>query len=328
MNIGIALGYSPAMISKRTLLAEAVHAGVRLDAFIIDCIPTSSRSLVVQAIEKRWLMVNGRWEKKGYKLSAGDVVTIERLLEQSDWKAVPNPAVKIPVIHEETNFLVINKPAGLPVHPLDPAETDTVVNGLLAQYPELAGVGPDPLFPAIVHRLDTETSGVMLVARNKDTYNLFRRQFRERRMTKTYVALATGAVKEAGRLEHRLTHSSSGPHRMRVADDLEPKAMLSITEYTIRRSLPKHTLLNIVIKTGVTHQIRCQLAHAGHPLAGDSLYGSKDADAGYEGRLFLHAEDLSFPDSVTGAERTFVADLPRELQQWLDRPSPALDAPG
>jgi 23S rRNA pseudouridine1911/1915/1917 synthase len=319
VNIGTALGYSPAMISKRTLHAEAVHAGTRLDAFIIDCIPTSSRSLVVQAIEERCLTVNGRWEKKGHKLSAGDAVTIERLLEKSDWKVVPNPEIKIPVIHEEATFLVIDKPAGMPVHPLDPAETNTVVNGLLAQYPELAGVGPDPLFPAIVHRLDAETSGVMLVARDKKTYDVFRRQFRDKRVNKKYVALACGVLRDGASLENWLAHSSSVAHRMLVVEASEQKAMIAITEYAVRETFPRHTLLDVIIRTGVTHQIRCQLAHIGHPLAGDSLYGSMEADAGYEGRLFLHAAEIVFPDPATGAERVFQAELPGELQNLIGR---------
>jgi 23S rRNA pseudouridine1911/1915/1917 synthase len=307
------------MISKRPVQVEAIHAGTRLDAFILNCIPTSSRSLVLQAIEKKWLTVNGRWQKKGYKVNAGDTVVIEQLLESSDWKAVPNPEIKIPVIHEDAAFLVIDKPAGMPVHPLDPSETNTVINGLLAAYPELAGVGADPLFPAIAHRLDAETSGVMLVARDKKTYDAFRRQFREKRVHKKYVALACGNLRDGANLENWLAHSSSGPHRMLVVEGSEKKAMIAVTEFAVREILPAHALLDVIIRTGVTHQIRCQLAHIGHPLAGDSLYGSKDADAGYEGRLFLHAQEIIFQDPHTQAERCFQAELPGELQNVLNR---------
>jgi 23S rRNA pseudouridine1911/1915/1917 synthase len=274
--------------------------------------------MVIQAIDKKWLTVNGRWEKKGYKLNSGDRVSIGRLLEKSDWKANPNPNIRIPVVHEETTFLVIDKPAGMPVHPIDPSETDTVVNGLLAAYPELAAVGPNLLFPAIVHRLDTETSGVMLAARDHRTYDYFRRLFREKRVKKKYTALACGVMHEDGRLEHRLIHSASEPHRMLVVGESEPKAMIAITEYSVRENFPRHTLLDVIIRTGVTHQIRCQLAHVGHPLAGDSLYGSKGADAEYEGRLFLHATEISFSDPVTGIERMFTTDLPDDLRRALE----------
>lgn len=298
---------------------EAENVGQRLDAFVFNCIPTTSRSLVLQAIEKRRLMVNGRWEKKGYKLNSGDTISIVRLMEKSDWKANPNPQIRIPVIYEETTFLVIDKPAGMPVHPIDPSETDTVINGLLAVYPELATVGSDPLFPAMVHRLDSETSGVMLVARDQKTHDYFRRQFREKRIHKKYTALACGILNKEGRLEHGLIHSTAGSHRMLVAEKSEQKAMIAITEYSVRENFSHHTLLDIVIGTGVTHQIRCQLAHIGHPLAGDSLYGSKEADAKYEGRLFLHAAEISFTDPVTGLERIFAVDLPDDLLQALAR---------
>jgi 23S rRNA-/tRNA-specific pseudouridylate synthase len=157
----------------------------------------------------------------------------------------------------------------------------------------------------------------MLAARDQKTYDYFRRQFREKRVNKKYTALVCGVICEGGHLEHRLIHSVSGSHRMLVVAELEQKAMIAITEYTVRENFPRHALLNVIIRTGVTHQIRCQLAHIGHPLAGDSLYGSKVADAEYEGRMFLHAAEISFPDPVTGTERIFTADLPDDLRQAL-----------
>ena len=273
--------------------------------------------MVVHAIEKRGLRVNGRWEKKGYKLNSGDTVSIERLLEKGDWKVKASPDIGISVIHEETALLVINKPSGMPVHPIDPSETDTVINGLLAVYPALAAVGSNPLFPAIVHRLDTETSGVMLVARDQNTYDYLRRQFREKKVHKKYIALVCSGINKGGRLEHRLIHSASGSHRMLIAEESGQKAMMAITEYSVRESFFQHTLLDVVIRTGVTHQIRCQLAHIGYPIAGDSLYGSKEADAEYKGRMFLHAAEISFSDPGTGSERIYTADLPDDLRQAL-----------
>ncbi len=307
------------MIRNVTLKVDSADAGKRLDAFILAQIPTSSRSLVLDAISRKWLTVNGQWQKKGYKLNAGDWVALEQLLETRDWKACPNPEIKIPVIYEDECVLVIDKPPGMPVHPLDASETGTVISGLLAAYPDLAGIGPDPLFPAVAHRLDAETSGVMLVARNKKMYDDLRRQFRDKRVRKKYTALACGELREGALLENWLVHSTSGPHRMRVVAEPKPKAMMAITEYTVCERLPSHTLLDVTIRTGVTHQIRCQLAHIGHPLAGDSLYGSRSADAQYEGRLFLHACEAAFEDSRTGVERRFRSELPGELSKRLER---------
>jgi len=159
----------------------------------------------------------------------------------------------------------------------------------------------------------------MLAARDKKTYDAFRRQFRDKRVNKKYLALACGILHEGASLQNWLVHSSAGPHRMLVVEGSEQKAMMAITEYAVRESFPRHTLLDVIIRTGVTHQIRCQLAHIGHPLAGDSLYGSADADGGYEGRLFLHAAEIVFPDPVTGTERMFQAELPRELHDLTRR---------
>jgi 23S rRNA pseudouridine1911/1915/1917 synthase len=311
------------MIRGRTLKVEAAHAGQRFDAFVVRQIATTSRAMVLKAITEGRICVNGRALKKGAKAAEGDVVSIAELMETRDWKAAPNPAIVVPVLGAAPSFLVINKPAGLPVHPLDPVEMDTVVSGLLAVYPELAGIGPDPLFPAVVHRLDAETSGVMLVARTAAAYEAFRRQFRDRQVNKRYIALVCGTVDGGGRLEHSLVHAFKGTHRMTIVEKPERvrdrKMMTAVTEYAVRERLARHTLLDIKILTGVTHQVRCQLAAAGHPIAGDRLYGSPETDSGYAGRLFLHAAEISFLDPESGQPRAFQSDLPGELTAELAR---------
>ncbi len=276
------------MIENRTITVDAETAGQRLDAFLVAQVPTTQRALALTAIERRTIRVDGKPEKKGYKVCAGDVVQIDRLMEAADWRAAPNPGIVIPVIHEDPRFLVIDKPAGMPAHPLDPDETNTVVSGLLARYPELAGLGPDPLFPAVVHRLDAETSGVMLVARDAGAYDELRRQFASREVAKQYIALVCGQLDDPNRLlRHYLIHSKGGAHKMAVVEGPGPvkgqEPMLAMTAFTVREALPRHTLLDITILTGVTHQIRCQLAAIGHPVAGDTLYGSREADDGYQG---------------------------------------------
>jgi 23S rRNA pseudouridine1911/1915/1917 synthase len=311
------------MIRNRTIVVEPDAGEMRLDLFLLQKVATTNRSLAAAAIERDLVLVNGRPSKKGDKLAAGDQVTVVEMMELCDWKAVGNPAVKVPVLHEEKSFLVIDKPAGMAMHPLHPRETDTVVNGLLAAYPELSAIGPDPLFPAVVHRLDTETSGIMLVARDQETYDFLRRQFGEKTVVKKYVALVCGAVKEIGHLEHRLMHSFSASHRMVVVAPSDApagqKTMLAMMNCSVQQRLARHTLLEVTMLTGVTHQIRCQLAFVGHPLAGDALYGSAESDAGYTGRLFLHAESIVFPDAATGELRSFRSELPADLATGLRR---------
>ncbi len=320
------------MIRDRKLVALPDDEGKRLDAFLVESLATS-RALVAEAIDRKWLTLNGRPSKKGARLKAGDEVEIRQLRETEDWKAFPNAEIAIPVVHEEKEFLVIDKPAGLPVHPLTPEDTATVVSGLLAKYPELEGIGPDPLFPAVAHRLDTETSGVMLVARTPETYENFRRQFAEGQVEKKYVAVVQGVVTGRGRLENFLAHSGGrrgagkvvrrtedgkrktedSGHRMKVVDTPTDEAMRAVTEYEIRktedRAWKNTTVLHVTIRTGVTHQIRCQLAHIGHAVVGDRLYGSRSQT----GRLMLHAEEIRFKDPVAGNRRTFRAEPPEDL---------------
>lgn len=309
------------MIRNRKIRVTPDDAGTRLDVLLARRLPSSARTLVADAIRKGKVRVNGRTARKGIRVAAGDEVAVSELLETADWRAMPHPGIRIPVIHEDPDLLVINKPAGLPANPLDPAQTATVVSGLLARYPELASVGDDPLFPAVVHRLDTETSGVMLAARNDETYGRLRALFATRRVAKRYVALVCGSISRAGRLEHRLAHARGGSHRMVVArgpaEGRKERPMRAVTEYAVRRRFAAHTLLDVTIRTGVTHQIRCQLAAAGHPVAGDRLYGSRDDDAGYAGRLFLHASEIAFPHPRTGRTARFAAPLPAELEAAL-----------
>lgn len=304
------------MIRNATLDVAPHDAGKRLDLFLIEQWPSTSRPLVVRAVAQNGIWINGRPAAKGRRLSAGDRVRVLALMERADWKAVPNPALPLGILHTDPDFLVLEKPSGMAVHPLDPAETGTVVNALLARHPELAGLGPDPLFPAIVHRLDTDTSGLLLAARNETSYRFLRREFQLRRVEKRYTALVTGRITHAGRLDQKLAHAEGKSHRMRVVQENDGgrRPMRAVTEYEPRQQLPGFTLLDVRIRTGVTHQIRCQMASWGHPVVGDALYG---APAGHSGRLFLHASEIAFRHPRTGAVCRFRSPLPADLKQAL-----------
>lgn len=305
------------MIRDFTFDAEPADTGRRVGHAVALRVPSSCRSLVLRAIEKGFVAVNGAPARKGLKLAAGDRVQILELLETADRRALADPSVPVDVLHEDAVLLVVNKPAGMPVHPLQPGETGTLVNGLLARYPELDGVGGDPLFPAAVHRIDADTSGLILVARSDETHRALRRLFTERLVEKEYVALVAGDVQAPTVLENELVHAPKPSHRMRVVQRARKigGAMRAVTECRPKAHLPGFTLLDITIRTGVTHQIRCQLAHAGHPIAGDRIYG-RDL-GGYDGRLFLHACRLKFNHPETGASVSFEAPLPADLSAAL-----------
>jgi 23S rRNA pseudouridine1911/1915/1917 synthase len=312
------------MVRDFTFSAGQADAGLRVEHAVARRVPSTCRSLVLSALGKGLVTVNGSAARKGLKLEAGDQVRLVELMETADRRALPDPSVTIALVYEDPFLLVVNKPAGMPVHPIEAAETGTLVNGLLARYPELGGIGGDLLFPAAVHRIDADTSGLVLVARTDEAHRALRAMFAGRLVRKDYSALVIGDVPGPMTLEDELVHSPKPSHRMRVVrrEGRVRGAMRAVTECRPVERLQGFTLLDITIRTGVTHQIRCQLAHAGHPVAGDRIYGR--AAPGYDGRLFLHACRLEFDHPWNGRVVSFEAALPPDLDAELASLRPGL----
>ncbi|MBN1269524.1 MAG: RluA family pseudouridine synthase [Kiritimatiellae bacterium] len=295
----------------------------RLDLHILRRFPASLRSLVQDAIRAGQALVNGGPVRKGMKLEAGDEVHVIRLLEAADLKVQPDPALTLNIVHEDADLLILDKPPGMPVHPLKPLETGTLANALVARYPSLAGVGDDPLFPALVHRIDTDTSGLVAAARTNAAYTFLREEFRRRHVRKEYVALVRGVVGGPGRLDDFLAHDPARRGRMRIVEEngtsrrLRP--MRAVTEYRPSQRFREYTLLDVTIRTGVTHQIRAQLAAAGHPIVADRVYGGGRArgELGLE-RHFLHASGLEIAHPRTGQRIRFRSPLPADLRAALE----------
>jgi len=310
------------MIEGAEFVVSAAEAGQRVDRIVAGHFPAVARARIVDAIANGDVMVNDQPATKGAKFRAGDRVHVRRLLELADYHARPNPALPLAVLHEDGHVLVLDKPAGMPVHPLADDETDTLVNALLAHDPTLATIGDDPLFPALVHRLDTDTSGVMVAARTPAAYALLRDEFQRHRVAKDYAALVHGAPPDTGRLEHFLAHDPNRRGRMLVFESRPVRAALrpmrACTSYTVRQRFPGYTRLDVRIETGVTHQIRAQLAYSGHAIVGDQLYGEARADLalGLE-RHFLHAAAIAFTHPGSGQRVRFAAPLPPDLQGAL-----------
>lgn len=300
-----------------TFSAGTADAGLRVEHAVTRHVPSTCRSLVLGALDKGLVTVNGSAARKGRKLEAGDEVRLAELMETADRRALPDASVAISLVYDDSFLLVVDKPAGMPVHPIEPGETGTLVNGLLARYPELGSVGGDPLFPAAVHRIDADTSGLVLVAKTNEAHRTLRAMFAGRLVRKDYSALVVGDVPGPMTLEDGLVHSPKPSHRMRVVRGGAGVrgAMRAVTDCLPVERLPGFTLLDITIRTGVTHQIRCQLAHAGRPVAGDRIYGR--AAPGYDGRLFLHARRLQFHHPCNGRAVCFEAALPPDLDAAL-----------
>lgn len=310
------------MIENREFQVKAEEDGLRLDRFLHGRLPTTSRHRIMDAIAGQEVTVNQRPAFKGMSVRIGDRVWVYRLWETSDLHVVPDAWMPLEVLYEDTDVIAVNKPAGVPVHPLRPAETRTLANALVALYPETAQVGDLPCFPGFAHRLDTDTSGVLIAARHAAAFTALRRQFQSRKVTKIYLALVSGRVEQERQLEHRLLHDPRNPGRMVVVPPSDPDryaaAFRARCSFRVVERLREGTLLEVQLETGVTHQIRCQLAAVGHPVAGDRLYGDPSCGSRPLARQFLHAVRLELAHPIDRTRRLVIsAPLPADLAESL-----------
>ena len=284
--------------------------GERLDRQLLRLYPWLDRASVLELIAAGHVVLNRKPAKKGARLAAGDVLDCRDVPEPEDLRLRPNPDLPLAVLYEDDDVLALDKPAGMPTHPLRFAETDTLANALVARYPALAAIGDDRLFPALLHRLDTQTSGLVLAAKTAAAYANLRAQFRRFTVQKHYLALVHGRVDTPGSLAAPLTHQTRSPCKMAVArnPDKVPKSDLfaAETSWTSLETGREFSLLDVTIYTGVTHQIRCHLAAAGFPIVGDALYGSPLAAP----RHWLHAARIICTHPATGKSLDVAARLP------------------
>ena len=290
-------------------------AGARLDQYLHSRLPSYSRSRLQQWIKDGRVLVNGQVERAARPLRDGDVVDVDPAV-LPPLKATAE-AMPLDILYEDADVVVVNKPAGMVVHAGAGVHSGTLVNALLYHFQTLSHVGGD-LRPGIVHRLDRFTSGVLVVAKNDGAHQSLAEQFSSRTVEKTYVALVHGKVKQDhGRIEKPIARDPV--RRVRMTARLE-RGRSARSEYFVLKRFDKHTLLEVHISTGRTHQIRVHLASLGHPVAGDRLYGAP-AVAGVSrtpGRFFLHAQRMRFTQPSTGHPVEVMAPLPEELQHWMD----------
>lgn len=227
--------------------------------------------------------------------------------------------MQLKIIYEDASLLIVDKPPGMPVFREGPGEGMYVAEALSSQYPELLKLGEEYRY-GIVHRLDKDTSGVLLVAKTKESFQHFQEQFKERKAKKTYVSLVVGNLKEKeGVIEGKLGRSPNDRRKQKVFADPAPEsAREATTAYKVLEEFPEFTLLEASPKTGRKHQIRAHLAHIHHPIAGDKLYGFKNQGVpqGLE-RQFLHASSLKIR-MENGKEKEFHAEIPEDLQAVLN----------
>jgi 23S rRNA pseudouridine1911/1915/1917 synthase len=296
------------MGTLRFSVAEA-EAGSRLDSALAAREEVASRALAEKLLRSGVVRVDGALLPKSHRLEAGAVVEVD--LPEPETPPTAEP-VSVPVLYEDEQLVLVDKPAGLSVHPGAGERRRTLVNQLLTLG---AAGGPDPERPGIVHRLDRDTSGALLVARSEDAHAALQEAIRRRQVERRYLALVRGRPRSrTGRIDAAIGRDRRDPTR-RSLDSDEPRD--AVTHFEVRETLAEHALLEVRLETGRTHQIRVHLAAIGLPVSGDPQYGVK-GDLGLE-RQFLHAFRLRFRHPLTSAEVDVSSPLPADLAAALDR---------
>lgn len=312
-------------IDSFSILTTDSDTGNRLDTFLASRMPTHSRSAISNLVRKGNVHVNGNLPKSGYRLRPGDKIEVV-LSQPSPSHFEPEP-IQINIIYEDNHMIVVNKQPGLVVHPAPGHFSGTLVNALLYHCPDLEQIG-DQLRPGIVHRLDKDTSGAIVVAKNQKAHNYLSRLFKKRQVKKEYLTLVYGELKNnTGLIEQPVGRHPQHRKKMSVNSRVGRTA---VTYWSVKKRFQGFTLLNIRLETGRTHQIRVHCAAMNHPVVGDSVYSGKKA--GHQtrqknkfnillkppSRQMLHAWRLQFSHPATETPMCFEAPLYPDMQEVLE----------
>ena len=287
--------------------------GKRLDAYIAGYDEEITRTAAQRLIEQGVILVNGKKQKVSYKVSKGDIITIEEIEAQEiELKAQDIP---IEIIYEDNDIIVVNKPKGMVVHPANGNPDGTLVNAIMAICKDsLSGIGGE-IRPGIVHRLDKDTSGLLIVAKNDKAHVNMSEKIKNHEVKKTYIALVRGNVKEnEATIDMPIGRSNSDRKKMAVTK----QGKNAVTHIKVLERYDKYTLLEINIETGRTHQIRVHLSHIGYPVIGDYIYSNGKNEFGVVGQC-LHAKQLEFNHPITEKKMKLEAPLPEYFENILKK---------
>ena len=291
---------------------------IRIDKWLSYKFPEKSREFFNNNIKKGNILLNNKKIKPSAIIEVKDVIYMddEILKESPNMELFANKDIFLEVIFEHKDFLIINKPSGMLTHPTSKNETDTLVNVLLAKYPEIKDVGEDLSRPGIVHRLDKDTSGIIIVARNNNSFEKLKTLFKERTIQKTYTALVYGKLKQKrGLINMPLARSKSKFNKRKVSMDAE-NSKEALTEYNVVKEYQNYTLVEAMPKTGRMHQIRVHFSALSNFVLGDKEYGSKKINNSVDlSRHFLHASKIEF--DFDNDHFVFECPLPPELENFL-----------
>ncbi|MFA6066437.1 MAG: RluA family pseudouridine synthase [Candidatus Babeliaceae bacterium] len=289
---------------------QSSDSGVRLDVFLHKNFPTLARNIFKNLITHHRITINSKYTKPSYILKVGDFCTIDFSSLLVDKQKKDTQEIAIPVIYEHEQFVIINKPAGIMVHATATDKyTFTVADWFMRRYPDKATIGSSGR-PGIVHRLDKETSGIMIIAKTQEAYDYFVEQFGERKIKKTYIAVVEGVLAQGvGTISFSVTRDLAKPYRM---THLSGAGRPAVTNFCVMKSFPHHSLVSAAPVTGRTHQIRVHMAAIGHPIVGDVIYGKK---SDFIARQALHASSVAF--TFDNQEFSFTAPIPVDIERLI-----------
>lgn len=284
-------------------MEEDISIGVRIDKYLTDKLAAPSRSYVQNIIDKDLVTVNNKVVKSNYKLRREDVINVT-IPEPEKLEAIPQD-IPLDILYEDKDVIVVNKPQGMVVHPAAGNKDNTLVNALLHHCEDLSGIN-GVIRPGIVHRIDKNTSGILVAAKNDNAHNKLAAQLKEHTMNREYIALVEGRInREDGTIDAPLGRNPQDRLKYAVVKD----GKNAITHYKVLQVFDKYTLVACKLETGRTHQIRVHMAYIGHPLVGDPLYGFKKQSFKLQGQL-LHARVLGFVHPSTEEYMEFEAPIP------------------
>ena len=286
---------------------------IRLDAYVAREVPELSRTMIQKLIESGDILVNDSKKKLSYKVLSGDVITIN-IPEAKNVDLKPQD-IPVEVIYEDNDIIVVNKPKGMVVHPANGNPEGTLVNAIMAMCKDsLSGIGGE-LRPGIIHRIDKDTSGILIVAKNDKAHIEMSNQIKNHEVRKIYIALVRGVVGEnEATIDMPIGRSTKDRKKMAVVKNGKE----AVTHFRVLKRYDKYTLLEVKIDTGRTHQIRVHMAEIGHPVVGDMVYSNGKNDFGVEGQM-LHAKSLDFKHPITKKQMHLEAELPEYFKSVIKK---------
>lgn len=304
----------------KTSAVTTIDENKRLDIYVARE-RQISRAQAQKIIKAGEIFVNGKIAKAHYKLKTGDVIEIKKSRKQENKKTTLLALPTFKIIAETDDYLIINKPAGIIIHGGEGINEPTLTDALEKKYSALKKVGDDPLRPGIVHRLDKDASGLLVIAKTNAMFDYLKQQFKTRRIKKSYLALVYGNMeRDDGEINFPISRSAQG-YKM-AAHSQAHGGRAAVTEFKVKKHFINYALLDVQIKTGRTHQIRVHLAAYDHPLVGDNLYGTRRAKELNKklgiNRIWLHAQELGFYD-LQNKWREFKSAAPKELREILKK---------